>query len=339
MKMRVSLRRALSMGALLVLATALTKPVKAGGIGADTIALFPKNTGEFGYVDMKKARTMKWFPALEQQVIPERFRQFEKFLASAGVDPNSQVDELVWALVPDVIAKDDKGVSTGVPSSELTVGIAIGNYNPDSTEAYFKQQKLPTAKLDTFTLFAFGSGAGSGDLYFFFLDSGKAVFGHKALLEKLVDIRQGRDDGLLRNTYMYNLINEANGTGLVWAVLDPGYTRLAMSQLAPEVQQFPEAAKLVQNMKSMILSATASSGVDAKIQAVCGNTQDANTLSQLLAAGLLYKKYQAKDNPEFGQLLDQATVSPSGDRIEIRMSVSDDQMSSLIRKNTFAIKM
>jgi hypothetical protein len=339
MKMRVSLRRALSMGALLVLATAVAKPVKAGGIGADTIALFPKNAGEFGYVDMKKARTMKWFPALEQQVIPERFRQFEKFLASAGVDPNSQVDELVWALVPDVIAKDEKGVSTGVPSSELTVGIAIGNYNPDSTEAYFKQQKLPTTKLDTFTLFAFGSDAGSGDLYFFFLDSGKAVFGHKALLEKLIDIRQGREDGLLRNTDMYNLINEANGTGLVWAVLDPGYTRLAMSQLAPEVQQFPEAAKLVQNMKSMILSATASSGVDAKVQAVCGNTQDANTLSQLLTAGLLYKKYQAKDNPEFGQLLDQATVSPSGDRIEIRMSVSDDQMSSLIRKNTFAIKM
>ena len=338
MKMRVSLRRALSMGTLLVLAAALAKPAKAGGIGADTIALFPKNTGEFGYVDMKKARTMKWFPALEQQIIPERFRQFEKFLASAGVDPN-QVDELVWGLVPDVIAKSDKGVASGVPSSELTVGIAMGNYNPDSTEAYFKQQKLPTTKLDTFTLFAFGSGAGSGDLYFFFLDSGKAVFGHKALLEKLIDIRQGREDGLLRNTDMYNLINEANGTGLVWAVLDPGYTRLAMSQLAPEVQQFPEAAKLLQNMKSMILSATAGSGDDAKVQAVCGNTQDANTLSQLMTAGLLYKKYQAKDNPDLGQLLDQAQISPSGDRIEIRMSVSDDQMSSLIRKNTFAVKM
>ena len=340
MKMRASCKRAVALGALVVFASALARPAKAGGIGADTIALFPKNTGEFGYVDMKKARTMKWFPALEQQIIPERFRQFEKFLASAGVDPNTQVDELVWGLVPDVFAKDDKGTATSMPSSEQTVGIAMGNYNPDSTEAYFKQQKLPTAKIDTFTLFAFGSGAGAGDLYFFFLDSGKAVFGHKALLEKLIDIRQGREDGLLRNTDMYNLINEANGNGLVWAVLDPGYTRLAMSQLAPEVQQFPEAAKLVLNMKSMILSATASSGVDAKVQAVCADPNDANTLSQLITAGLLYKKYQAsKDNPEFGALLDQASVSPSGDRIEIRMSVSDDQMSSLIRKNTFTIKM
>jgi hypothetical protein len=140
---------------------------------------------------------------------------------------------------------------------------------------------------------------------------------------------------------MYNLINEVNGSGVVWAVLDPGYTRLAMGQLAPEVQQFPEAAKLIQNMKSMLLSATASSGVDGKFQAVCGSTQDANTLSQLMTAGLLYKKYQANkdNNPELGQLLDQANVAPSGDRIVIRMSVSDDQMTSLIRHNTFVIKM
>ena len=135
--------------------------------------------------------------------------------------------------------------------------------------------------------------------------------------------------GMMRNDKMYNLINEVNGSGVVWAVLDPGYTRLAMSQLAPEVQQFPEAAKLVQNMQNMIISVTASSGVEAKFQAVCGSTQDANTLSQLMAAGLLYKKYQAsKDNPELGQLLDQANVTPVRRPRGDRLTVSDDQMTS-----------
>ena len=340
MKMKKMFTRVLGACALLILVSAMAKPVKAGGVGADTIALFPKETGEFGYVDLKKARTMKWFPALQEQVLPERFRQFEKFLASAGVDPNSQVDELVWGLVPEVMTKNDKGVSTDIPSSELTVGIAMGNYNPDSTEAYFKQQKLPTLKLDSYTLFAFGSGSGASDLYFFFLDSSKAVFGHKELLEKLLEIRLGRLDGLLRNEPMYNLINEVNGSGVVWAVLDPGYTRLAMGQLAPEVQQFPEAAALIQRMQALIITATAGSGVDSKFQAVCGSTQDANTLSQLVAAGLLYKKYQAsKDNPDLDQLLDQTNVTPSGDRMVIRLSVSDDQMTSLIRRNTFALKM
>jgi hypothetical protein len=38
-------------------------------------------------------------------------------------------------------------------------------------------------------------------------------------------------------------------------------------------------------------------------------------------------------------LLDQARVTPAGDRVILRMSLSDDQMASLIRKNTFALKM
>jgi hypothetical protein len=341
MRMRAKLLRTIAACALLLIFCAAAKSARAsGGVPADTIALFPKETGELGYVDLKKARSEKWFPALREQILPDRFKQFEKFLASAGVDPNSQVDELVWGLVPEATAKNDKGVSTGVPSSEQTVGIAMGNYNPETTEAYFRQQNLSVSKIEGYTLFAFGSGSGGGDLYFFFLDSSKAVFGHKPLLEKLLDIRVGKADGLLRNESMYSMINEVNGNSVVWAVLNPGYTRLAMSQLAPEVQQFPEAAALVQRMQAMIITATAGSGVDSKFQAVCGSPQDANSLSQLMAAGILVKKYQAsKDNPDLAQLLDQMNVTPSGERVVVALTVSDDQMTSLIRRNTFAFKM
>ncbi len=332
--------RALAAVGILALISAAARPAKAGSLSADTIGLFPKDVGEFAYADLKKARTMRWYPALQEQMLPERFRQFEKFLASAGIDPNSQVDELAWGLVPESTAKAEDGKPTDVPSSEQIVGIALGNYNPSSTEAYFKQQKLPTTSKRGYTLFAFGSGAGPNDLFFFFIDSSKAAFGHRQLLEKLIEIRYGGEEGLLRNDKMYNLINEVNGSGIVWAVLDPGYTRLAMGQLAPEVQQFPEAAKLVNRMQSMIISANSSSGIEAKFQAVCALPEDANTLSQLMTAGLLLKKYQAsKDNPELGQLLDQANVTPSGERVVIRMSVTDDQMTALIRKNTFAFKM
>jgi hypothetical protein len=364
MKWMQMAKRTLATGAVLLTIAAAAKPVKAQSLSADTIALFPKDVGEFAYADLKKARTMKWYPALQEQMLPERFKQFEKFLASAGVDPNTQVNELAWGLVAQSMAKPDDpnapapatataaapgakpaapvtaSTAGAVPASEEIVGIALGNYNPDSTEAYFKQQKLPTAKVREFTLYAFGSGAGANDLFFFFIDGSKAAFGHRDVLEKMIDIRYGGQDGLMRNDAVFSLINEANGSGIVWAVLDPAYTRLAMGQLAPEVQQFPEAQKLVQRMKSMIISADASSGLQGKFQAICGSTDDANTLAQLMSAGLLYKKYQAaKDNPDLGQLLDQTNVTPSGDRVVIRMNVSDDQMAALIRKNTFAFKM
>ncbi len=319
----------------------LAKPASAGRLGPDKIGLFPKEVGEFAYADLKKARTLKWFPQLQEQMLPDRFRQFEKFLASAGVDPNSQVEEIAWGLVSEGVTRQTEGTgSTAVPTGEQIVGIALGNYNPDSTEAYFKQQKLPTFKSRGYTLYAFGTGAGANDLYFLFIDSSTAAFGHRALLEKMIEIRFGGEQGLLSNDQMFPLINQANGSGVVWAVLNPAYTRLAMKQLAPEVEQFPEATKLVTRMQNLIITVDASSGIDGKFQAVCGSTDDANKLQQLMQAGFLYKRYQAsKENPELADLLDQVQVTPSGDRVVMRMALNDDQMTSLIRKNTFALKL
>ena len=314
-------------------------------VGPDTIALFPKNVGEFAYANLKQARSQKWFPQLQQQLLPERFRQFEKFLASAGVDPNTQVEELAWGLVAEGVTDKNSGVgSDAVPTGEEVAGIAMGNYNPNSTEAFFKAQKLPTFTSHGFTMYAFGSGSGASDLFFLFIDSNTAAFGHRNVLEKMLDIRYGGAEGLLRNDKMYSLINEANGSGVVWAVLNPAYTRLAVRQLAPQIQQFPEAAKLVTRMQNLILNIQASGGVDGKFQAVCGNTDDANTLAQLMQLALVYQQYQAKQqgqtqNQDLADLLSQAQVSPSGDRVVLRLSLTDDQMTSLIRKNTFALKM
>jgi hypothetical protein len=335
------LRQLLAVAAFACLTLFAPRPAHAQKLGTDVIAMFPKEVGEFAYADLKKARTLPWFPQLQQQMLPDRFRQFEKFLASAGVDPNTQVEELAWGLVAEgVTAKTSGAGNSAVPTGEQVVGVALGNYNPESTENYFKQQKLPTFKVRNYTLYAFGSGSGAGDLFFFFIDSSTAAFGQRSLLEKMIEIRFGGDEGLIRNDKFFSLVSEANGTGVVWAVLNPAYTRLAMQQLAPEISQFPDAAKLVQRLQNMIISVDASSGVDGKFQAVCGSVDDANNLGQLLQMGLMYKQYQSKqDNPDMAQLMSQASVTPGGDRIVVRLTLTDDQMASLIKKNTFAIKM
>src|SRR3977135_2509600 len=133
-----TIRRLVAAGILVAMSLAVPKPARAGRLGADIIALFPKEIGEFAYADLKKARTMKWFPQLQEQMLPERFRQFEKFLASAGVDPNSQVEELAWVTVAEGVTSKTQGTgSSAVPTGEQIVGVALGNYNPNSTEAFF----------------------------------------------------------------------------------------------------------------------------------------------------------------------------------------------------------
>ena len=87
-------------------------------------------------------------------MLPTRFRQFEQVLTAAGVDPNSQVEELAWALVPSGSAN----TANSMPTDEEVVGVALGSYQPDSAEAYFTAKKLPLVKVRNFSLYGFGGG-------------------------------------------------------------------------------------------------------------------------------------------------------------------------------------
>jgi len=301
----------------------------AGSLSTGVIGMFPKETGEFAYADLKSARKYSWFPALRDQLLPGRFRQFEQFLASAGVDPNAQVDELAWAGMPVTNA-----------GSEEVMGIAIGTFNPSSSEDRFKQQKLAVIQFEGYHLYAFGSGTGSSDILFVFLDTNTAAFGNRPALEKLIDVRMGGSESLLANDRIFPLINEENGSGMVWAVLDHSYTHVAMQQLIPQANQFPQAAAIINRLHAMTINFDADSGLSARFQAVCDSVDDANLLSAALQAGLMYRRYQeAQSNPDFAKLLDSVQVLPSGDRLKVNASMSEEQISSLIRTRVFAVPM
>jgi len=291
--------------------------------------MFPKQVGEFAYADLKSARKYAWFPQLRDQLLPSRFRDFEKFLASAGVDPDTQVDELAWGAI-----KNSK------EGGEQVVGVALGAFNPSSSEDRFKQQKLPMFDVHGYHLYAFGSGLAAGDILFTFIDSNTAAFGHRAALEKLIDVRTGVAESMLTNDQLFPLINEANGTGIIWGVLDQSYAHLAMQELIPEAGQFPQAATIISRIHAMTISVEADSGIDAHFQAVCNSTDDANLLAAGMQAALMMRRYQeSQEHPDLAGALDQVRVSPSGDRLKVEAPVSQDQLLSLIRTRAFAVPM
>jgi len=329
--MRNPIHRIGIVAAGLMLASLIVAPQRsfAGSLSTSVIGMFPKQVGEFAYADLKTARQFSWFPQLREQLLPSRFRQFEQFLTSAGVDPNSQVDELAWGATTD-----SKG------ANEEVAGVALGSFDPDSSEARFRQQKLPMFDVHGYHLYAFGSGTGSGDILFMFIDSNTAAFGHRKALEQLIDVRTGVSESLLLNDQLFPLINEANGSGVIWSVLDKNYAHLAMKQLVPQASQFPEAAKIISHISAMMISAEADRGIDAHFQAVCASPDDANVLAAALTAGLMYRRYQeAQANPDLAGALDQVRVTPSGDRLKVDAPVSQDQLMGLIRSRALAVSM
>ena len=320
--------------AMLVTTCVLPSLAHANSLSTDVIGMFPKNVGEFAYADLKQARSLSWYPQLKQQLLPARFKQFEQLLTSAGVDPNSQVEELAWALVPGTMASNP----SAVPADEEVVGVALGTYQPDSAEAYFTAKKLPVVKVRNFSLFAFGGGTGPTDLFFVFIDASTAAFGQRQQIERLIAVRNGDEQGLLTNPVLSPLILQANGSGMVWAVLDAPYTRLAMQQLAPAVQQFPQAQQLATKLQALTIEFTGGSGIQASFEAVCATPDDANTFAALMQAGILYQRYTAaSSNPDLASMLDQASVVPAGDRLQVRFSLTDNQIAGMIQHNTFSI--
>ncbi len=298
----------------------------AASLSTSIIGMFPKSVGEFSYADLKAARKFPWFTQLYGQVLPPKFRQFESFLGSSGVDPNSQVEEIAWA-----------NVTSG--STDDVVGIALGQFDPSSVETKLKAQKVPSFEVQGYRLYAFGSGAAAGDILFVFFDSSTAAFGNRTVLEHLINVRMGGEETLLTGK-LFPLITEANGNGIIWAVLDKDHTHLAMQQLVPQAGQFPQAAAIIGRLHAMIININADSGVDAHFQAVCDSVDDANLLGAAMQAGIMYRRYQeAQGNPSLAKTLDQVKVTPTGDRLKIEAPVSQEELLSLIQTKAFAAPM
>jgi hypothetical protein len=319
----------LAIGFLLAALAIAPQPSSAGSLSTAIIGMFPKDVGEFTYADLKTARKYPWFAQLREQLLPSRFRDFEKFLASAGVDPNAQVDEVAWA-----------GISATKTTGEEVVGVALGSFDPSSSEIRFKAQKMPMIEVHGYHLYAFGSGSGADDILFMFIDSNTAAFGHRPALEKLIDVRTGVTESLLTNDLLFPLIGEANGNGVIWAVLDKTYAHMAMQQLLPEASQFAQASPILNRVRGMTITVSADSGIDAHFQAVCSSPDDANLLAAGMQGALMMRRYQeAQDHPDLAGALDQVRVSPAGDRLKIEAPVTQDQLLSLIKTRAFAAPM
>ena len=301
----------------------------ANTLGNDIIGMFPKDISEFAYADMQQARKLPWFSQLQQQMLPGNFRQFESFLRSAGIDPDTQIDELAWG-----------ATSANSKHPAEVAGVALGSFAPNSTESRFASQKIPSIDFHGYKLWAFGSGAGPNDIFFFFLDSNTAAFGQRDLLETLINVHFGAAESLLYNSQLYPLITAANGNGMIWAVLDKANTQLALHQLLPQASQFPQASAILNRIRNMEIHVEAGDGADAKFNAVCDSSDDANQLAAMLQGGIVLRRYQIQQSdPDFAQALSNVTVAPSGSSLTVDIPVTNDQIAAMIRNRTFATPM
>jgi hypothetical protein len=279
--------------------------------------------GTLAYTDLKAARQYPWFLGFRDKLLPPHYGDFENFFVAAGIDPNTQVDELAWGQLR----------SNARRAGDEVLGIGFGAFDPASNEERFKQQKLRVIDYAGYHLYAIGATTGPSDILFTFLDSSMAAFGQRDVLEKLVDLRMGRGESLMTNDTLYPLISEANDGGVMWAVFDKTYTPRMVQQLIPEASLIPQAATLILRMHAMVINVDQSNSLDVRLQAVCGSVDDANLLGAVLQAGVMFRRSQ-QEQPHVDlaqEMLESMRVTPQGDRLQIESSLSDDQVIPLVK--------
>jgi hypothetical protein len=334
--------------------------VDANTLDSSIISMFPKDVRDLKYADLSGSRQYAWFPQFQVQVIPNDVLGLEQLLESAhGEQPAAEqpaveqrageqgegeqregkpeeqpppehlpsIDQVAWARFP-------------ISGSAQVVAIGLGQFDIEGIKMFLYSHGVSSIPGGTFEIYAAQPDLGMPEGYFTLIDSRTVAVGPLEGLKRILEIRAQKQPNLLGNTNLMNLITQVNGQALFWSVLDSAQAQTTVKRLVPEIMKFPQANDVVMKLKQLSISLKAADNMQFDMRVDSASAKDAVVLSELLEASMLTRRHQlAQDNPELAKLLDGMVTAPSGNQLNIRLTVTDDQMRGLADQNTFSLLM
>jgi len=321
--------------ALLIGLVGIASIVRADSLDKKVIALFPSHVSEFGYANLAEAREQPWFGQFQQQALPSTVIAFEQFVASVGIQPNSQVEEVAWALTSNA-TRSPSAEGTERAGGE-TVGVLLGEFDIDAARSTLEARKVATVDLDSYTLYRCGIGPECGNIFFVMLDSNTMAFGQLGALTQLIQVKSGSQESLLANEAMARQIEQVNGDGTFWDVFDAGGAIRIMQKAAPGAWKFTQSREVFRNVKWLAIRAESSNATEVHLEITCASPSDSLFLSQILQAGLLLRKYEAAGNePILQETLDGVSVAAQQNQVDVLIQLSNEQLIGLVEEGAFS---
>ena len=330
----------------LVLLVVATLPAafhsQGASLDSSVIGMFPKNTQDFGYANLSKARELSWFPQFEAQMVPVSLFGVEQLLKSIQIQQTSPIDEVAWANVDsregEAALSSSKGSADG---NRQPVVVAIGNFDAARIQTFVDSKKIPSVQIGDYTLYPADTGPGANDVFFAVLDAQTMVVGSLEPLKRVLKTRDGEEENLLQNAPMMSLIEKENGEGIFWDVLDRSSAGSAIRRLVPGAASFSQSRDLIGKVSVLLITVKAVDDIELHFQAACDSPSNALVVSQLLQAGVLMRRYQLKDlnDSEIESLFDALRIAPDGNLVDIALELTNEQITNLIEHNIFVMRM
>ena len=302
------------------------QPAAAQALPSQVQALYPPDTGEVVFADLRALRGTPHYARVKAQVLPERFRQLEQFGAILGIDFEQSVHQLSWGFV-------------GQPGGTVSfVGVAEGDFSTAEVAANATKMRLATARPNGVLTVVMGKNQQGDEFVFAFPERSLAVFGYREMVEGMLQRHAQGGASLANNAALRSVISEVNGKAPVWMALDNPYTVLAIQQMLPEAARLPGFETITGRMQSTSMRLDLKDGLKGLAAVKCQSSADAVLLSTLVQAALTYQSYQLGDkNPELARAVQAATVNRTDDRFELALSIPDQDLAALLQKNSLTI--
>jgi hypothetical protein len=267
-------------------------------------------------VDYRALKDSPTAMALKQQLMPDNIKQFEAALKNIGIDPDKDVDTLVFASF--------RAGKQGVRG----IGVASGPFNMKTV--------LKKMKLEHFTPKKYGNSLiypMDGGLVMSFLDDSSLLFGDPTGIRAALDTKDGQTLGLDTNGNMADMMTNVDSAS-VWSILDQQGTQNMMTSALGDAAKFADYDTLKKRLLGSRYTMDFNNGVNFDLTVVTADSTTAGLLSAGVKLGITAKKMTA--TPAEKIAVDNTAVDSDGANVAVHFKANDQQFQSLMHSQLFA---
>lgn len=278
--------------------------------------VIPKDVQQIITVDYRSLRASPTALALRDRVLPPSLKEFETALRGFGIDPDKDVESLVFA-------------SFRTPRQGLRiVGIAQGEFPTKTVLKRLRLKKVKPLKYRDSALYP-----AAGGLQMTFLDDFTMLFGDDAAIKSALDARDGETQSLNANVPISDLVNAAD-SGPVWSVLDAAGTQNMMRSALGDAASLADYEVVKKRLLGSRYVMDFTSGVNFDLDVLTSDAMTASSLSALVKAGVMYRRLNATGSEKVA--LESVSVDSSSDRLRLHFKTDDKKFQSLLSSDLFA---
>ena len=300
---------------LLCLTLLLSGMSLAAALGTATQTVIPADVQQIISVDYRSLQNSPTAQALKAQVLPENLKEFETSLRGVGLNPEKEVDQLIF-------------VSYRLAKQVKTVGIAQGDFSPKLVLKKLRLRKIKPINYQDAALYPMGNG-----MEMAFLDNSTLLFGDMGAVKGALDARNGAAPALDSNSQMTDMLGSVE-SGPVWSILDANGTQNMMRSALGQASQLADYGMVKQRLLGSRYVMDFSNGVSFDLDVLTSDSMMAATMANLVKAGMMFRKMSA--TPAEKLAIDATSVDNDGSTMKVHFRTDDSGFQSLLHSELFA---